>query len=293
MPRVNANNIEIEYETFGDPSSKPLILINGFSSQMIRWEVDFCKQLVEREFYVVRFDNRDVGFSSKLDNLGRANVSKVMKAVQTGESVEVPYALEDMADDVIGLLDALKIKKAHICGMSMGAAITQIIGFRHPSRVLSLVTIMGSTGAPNLPPPTPEAMDGLLNPVPTEREAFIEDSINRRRVLNGPHFPYSEEKERRLAALTFDRGYHIPGIARQLVAIYANGNRKPKLASITAPTLVIHGAIDPLVRVEGGKDTVDGIPGAELMIIEGMGHNIPPEVWTQVIDAIAKNAAKV
>jgi len=290
MPKVNANNIQIEYDTFGDPSSKPILLIMGLGGQMIGWNEEFCEQLVRRGFYVIRFDNRDVGLSTKFAESGVPDVVAAMNAVQAGEDFEAPYALEDMADDAVGLLDALNVDKAHICGVSMGSFISQIVAFRYPSRVLSLTSIMGSTGNPNLPLAEPEGMRLLLTPTPTEREAYIEASIKRRRVFYGSGFPFDEERERINAANSYDRCFYPQGFTRQLVAIITNGNRKPKLASINVPTLVIHGADDPLVPVEGGKDTAEAIPDAKLLIIDGMGHSLPPETWPQIVEAITELA---
>jgi pimeloyl-ACP methyl ester carboxylesterase len=286
MPKAKANDIEIEYETFGDPSLKPLLLIMGLGSQLISWEVELCKNFVEHGFYVIRFDNRDVGLSTKLEELGTPNVAKMYVAAQKGEKVNAPYLLKDMADDVIGL------KKAHICGASMGGMIAQTIALHYPSRVLSLTSIMSSTGNPNLPRPKPEALKILLTPRPTERQAYIEDSVKVWRFLYGPGFPFDENKRRRMAEIAYVRSFYPPGMARQLAAIIASGNRKALLKSVNLPTLVIHGKDDPLVPVEAGKDTAESIPNAELLLIEGMGHSLPPEIWDQIVLAITKNAAK-
>jgi pimeloyl-ACP methyl ester carboxylesterase len=185
----------------------------------------------------------------------------------------------------------LGIRKAHICGISMGSAITQIIGYRHPSRVLSLIPIMGTTGNPGLPQAKPEAMELLLTPSPKEREAYIEHYKKTQRVLWGI-LPYDEEDIIQRALISYDRGNYPPGVARQLVATIANGNRKPRLASVTAPTLVIHGAEDPLIPWEGGKDTARSIPGAELLIIEGMGHCLPRAAWPKIVAAIAEHTSR-
>ncbi len=293
MPKIIANNIEIEYDTFGDPTSNPLLLIMGLGAQMIFWEEEFCELLVNQGFFVIRFDNRDVGLSTKFEEAGVPDIMKLVIAAQRGEKIESPYTLEDMADDAIGLLDALKIDKAHICGASMGAMIVQVIAVRYPSRVLSLTSIMGSTGNPDLPQPKQEAMKVLLTPAPTEREAYIEESVKRWRVPYGTGFPFDVKRRRKMAARAYDRSFYPQSFARQLAAVLASGNRKPTLASIKVPTLVIHGGDDPLVPVEGGKDTAEAIPGAELLIINGRGHSLPPETWPQIVDAIAKNTAKV
>lgn len=274
MPKAKANNIEIEYDTFGDPSSKPLLLVAGLGTQMIWWREEFCEKLVDKGFNVIRFDNRDVGLSTK------------------GKEVSAPYTLEDMADDAIGLLDALNIEKAHICGASMGGGIVQEMAIKYPARILSLTSIMSTTGRADLPPAKPEAMKLLMMPAPEERDGYIEYYVNLWRVLQGSGFPFDEEEGRDMAAKSYDRSFYPPGIDRQVMAISASRSRKPKLASVNVPTQVIHGGDDPVVSVEGGKDTAESIPGAELLIIEGMGHALPPEAWSQIIDAISANADK-
>jgi pimeloyl-ACP methyl ester carboxylesterase len=292
MPKAKANNIEIEYDTFGDPSSKPLLLIMGLGAQMIRWEEEFCEKLVEHGFYVIRFDNRDVGLSTKFDEAGEPDLMKLYMQVAKGEKIESLYTLNDMADDAVGLLTALNIDKAHICGASMGGMIAQTIAYRHPSRVLSLTSIMSSTGNPDLPRPKPEALKVLIQNPPTEREAIIEYGVNSLRIIHGTGFPFDEERARKSVIASYDRSKYRPGYSRQLAATLATGNRTHNLSSISLPTLVIHGSEDPLLSPEGGKDTADAIPGAELLIIEGMGHSIPLEVWPHVMDAITNNASK-
>jgi len=292
MPRVNANNIEIEYDTLGDSSSKPLLLIMGLGAQMIRWEEELLEKFVEHGFYIIRFDNRDVGLSTKFDEAGEPDLMKIYMQVAKGEQIESVYTLNDMADDAVGLLDALNIDKAHICGASMGGMIAQTVAYRHPSRVLSLTSIMSSTGNPDLPRPKPEAMKVLIQPPPTEREAIIEHGVNSLRICHGDGYPFDEERARKSVIAAYDRSNYRPGYSRQLAAILASGNRKQALASVRAPTLVIHGDADPLMTVDGGKDTADAIPGAELLIIEGMGHSLPIEVWPKVLDAITENTNK-
>jgi len=292
MPKAKVNNIEIEYDTFGDPSSKPLLLIMGLGAQLINWDEEFCEKLVERGFFVIRFDNRDVGLSTKFEEAGEPDLMKLFISVQKGEKIEAPYTLEDMADDAVGLLNALNIDKAHICGTSMGGMIAQTVAYRHPSHVLSLTSIMSSTGNPDLPQPKPEALQVLIKPVPEGREAIIEDGVTRMRIIHGSGFPFDEDRARKLAIRSYDRSNYRPGFSRQLAAILATGNRKPAVLSITVPTLVIHGGDDPLLSREGGKDTAEAIAGSELMIIEGMGHSLPPEVWPRVIEAITNNASK-
>ncbi|MHA2284069.1 MAG: alpha/beta fold hydrolase [Promethearchaeota archaeon] len=291
MPKAKVNNIEIEYDTFGDPSSKPLLLVMGLGGQMIAWVDEMCEALANQGFYVIRYDNRDVGLSTKFDEAGLPNLLEIGAAVARGEKPEVPYTLEDMADDGIGVLDDLNVEKAHICGVSMGGMIVQVMAYRHPSRVLSLTSIMSTTGNPDLKQPTPELIQELFAPVPVDREASIEESVRRGRLTYGT-FPYNEEQARILRTAAYDRCFYPQGIMRQAAAISANGNRKPKLGSITVPTLVVHGSEDPLVPVEGGIDTADAIPGAELLILDGMGHSFPPEVAPQILEALVANTNK-
>ncbi|MBI4763888.1 MAG: alpha/beta hydrolase [Deltaproteobacteria bacterium] len=286
MPNVKANGVRIEYDTFGDLSSPPLLLIRGLGTQMTDWEEDFCNLLADQGLFVIRFDNRDVGLSQKFEEGGVPDIMAALSAVMQGLEIQAPYSLDDMADDAIGLLDALEIKKAHIFGISMGSAITQIIGYSHPSRVLSLIPVMGSTGNPDLPPAKPEAMEVLLSPAPEEREAFIEHFKRGQRVIWGS-LPFDEDDINKRAAVSYERSNYPQGVARQLVATISNGNRKPRLTSITAPTLVIHGAADPLIPFEGGRDTAEAIPGAVLLKIEGMGHCLPRAAWPQIVEAIA------
>jgi len=292
MPKAKANNIELEYDTFGDPSSEPLLMIMGLGAQMIRWPEELCEMFVKKGFYVIRFDNRDIGLSTKFDDAGIQDIMKAMMKAQRGKTFDAPYTLNDMADDAAGLLDFLNIEKAHICGASMGGMIAQTFALRHPSRVKSLVSIMSSTGDPGLPQPGPEAMKVLLTPAPTDREANIEHSIKVLRFLYGSGFPFDENYAREFAGRNYDRSFYPDGLNRQLTAILASGSRKEALKATNIPTLVIHGGDDPLVPLEGGKDTAESIPNAELLIIDGMGHSLPPETWEQVTDAIARNARK-
>ena len=293
MPTASANGIKIEYETFGEPSSPPLLLIAGIGGQMIGWDEELCKEWARKGFYVIRFDNRDVGLSTKLKDAGVPDVMAILTARTDGGKVDAPYTLDDMADDSAGLLDALKIDKAHICGISMGGAIAQTIAYRHPSRVRSLTQVYSTTGNPDLPKPKPEIMELLLTPPPEGRESYINYMLKFYRTIAGPGFPFDENWHRKLAGRSYDRAFYGPGKARQFAAIAAHGNRKPLLASITAPTLVIHGADDPLVLVAGGKDSAEAIPGAELMIIEGMGHDMPHgSAWPTIVEAVAAHARK-
>ena len=287
---VEANGIEIVYDTFGEPPAPPMLLIGGLSQQMIAWDEQFCAALAAQGYWVIRFDNRDVGLSTKFDEAGVPDVLALMQAAAQGEAVQAPYVLRDMADDAVGLLDALGIESAHVVGVSMGGMIAQEMAIHYTDRVRTLTSIMSSTGNPDLPPPTPEAMAILVTPAPTDRAGNIESSVQTWRVLNGPVFPLDEDLTRERAGRFFDRGLSPEGTVRQLAAILASGSRKRALQSVTVPALVIHGDADPLVPVEGGIDTADSIPGAELMIIEGMGHSLHPEVAPRIIEAIVRHA---
>jgi pimeloyl-ACP methyl ester carboxylesterase len=284
---AKVDEIEIVYDTFGDSSDPPMLLIMGLGGQMIRWDEAFCQQLAARGHWVIRFDNRDVGLSTKFDE---ADVPNVMALIQ-GETVDVPYKLVDMASDAVGLLDALGIKAADVVGVSMGGMIAQTMAIHYPDRVRTLTSIMSSTGNPSLPQPTSEAMSVLLAPPASSRDEYINNSLKSAKVLHGSHYPVNEEYVRNYSEISYDRCYHPPGFGRQLGAILASGSRNEALGNVETPTLVIHGDADPLVPVEGGKDTAKSIPEAELLIIEGMGHSFPTEVVPQILQAILKHTA--
>ena len=293
MPSVAANGIQIEYETFGNSSGRPLLLIIGLGGHMIHWDADLCKDLAARGHYVVRFDNRDVGLSTKFGETGMPNLPEIFGKFLRGEKVKPPYTLDDMADDAVALLDALNIPKAHLCGMSMGGMIAQTIAIRHPERVLSLTSIYSTTGNPELPQAKPEIIGLLITPPPTERRAFIEHMLVVFKTISGPGFPPNEAWTRKIIGESYDRSFYPEGMARQLVAILTQGNRVPALSSVKVPALVIHGTSDPLISVEGGKDTARAIPGAELMLIEGMGHDLPHGgAWPRIVEAITKHTQK-
>lgn len=292
MPNVAANGIRIEYETHGDPSGRPLLMIMGLGSQLVGWEESFCDQLADAGHWVVRFDNRDVGLSTLFESFGPVNALEVMAKLRDGEPVELPYTLDDMADDTAALMDALKLERAHVLGASMGGMIAQTVAVRHPQRVRSLISVYSSTGNPEVPPASPEAMETLLEPAVDEREAHIEAGLRSWKVICSPGFPFDAERIRDRVTRSFDRCHHPEGSSRQLAAILSAGNRKEALRSVTAPTLVIHGDGDCLVQVEGGRDTADAIPGAELLIFEGMGHDLPRELWPRLVSAISAHTEK-
>lgn len=293
MARATANGIQIEYETFGNSSARPLLLIIGLGAQMIHWDDDLCQDLAKRGHYVIRFDNRDVGLSTKFEEAGVPNLVEIFGKIIQGEKVKPPYTLDDMADDAVGLLDALGIRKAHVCGMSMGGMIAQTVTIRHLPRVLSLTSIYSTTGNPEVPEPKPEVLGLLITPPPREREAYIEHMLRVFKAITGPGFAVDEKWTRKIVAGSYDRCFCPQGLARQLVAILTHGDRGPALASVKVPTLVIHGTDDPLVSVEGGNATAKAVPGAQLMLIEGMGHDLPHGgAWPRIVEAITAHTLK-
>jgi pimeloyl-ACP methyl ester carboxylesterase len=291
MPKANLNQIQLEYETIGESSSEPLLLIAGIGSQLLAWSDDFCKKLAVNGFFVIRFDNRDVGLSTKLNDAGIPDMMEISAAYYRGEKPTLPYTLEDMADDAVGLLDALNVEKAHICGASMGGIIAQIIAYRHPSRVHSLIVMISTTGNPGLPPAKPEIMAQFFAPVPSEREAYIEEMIKRDSLICG-NFEYDKVQRREYRTKEYDRSYYPEGIARQMAAMAVPGNIQPRISSIKAPTLVIHGKEDPFNSIDAAKEIASTIPGAELLLIDGMAHSFPKEILPQIIKAIVSHCNK-
>ena len=289
MPNVKANGIELEYETFGDPARPPVLLIMGLGAQMISWDDDFVGLLVDRGHHVIRFDNRDVGLSSKIE--GGADLSQAIGVAMAGGEVGAPYTLSDMAADAAGLLDALAIPAAHVVGASMGGMIAQTLAVEHPEKVLSLTSIMSSTGDLDVGQPTGEALERLLVRPPDDRDGYVEHSVATSKVIGSPGL-VDEARVRDVAIRSFDRCYLPAGVGRQLLAILASGSRTERLRGIEAPTLVIHGTADPLVQPTGGRRTAEVIPGAELVEIEGMGHDLPRARWPQVVDAICALIAR-
>jgi pimeloyl-ACP methyl ester carboxylesterase len=257
---------------------------------MLLWDEEFCGLLAERGHYVVRFDNRDVGLSTKFDHAGVPDLMQIM--ARGADRSGVAYTLDDMADDAAGLLDALRIDAAHVVGASMGGMIAQTVAYRHAPKTRSLVSIMSSTGNPALPQAKPEAMAVLMTPRPPDRASNVEAVVAAAKVIGSPAYPADEARLRERAGRMYDRAFTPLGTLRQMAAIFAHGNRAPRLGAVTAPTLVIHGAADPLVPVEGGRDTARSIPGAELLEIEGMGHDLPQALWERLADAIASHARK-
>jgi pimeloyl-ACP methyl ester carboxylesterase len=287
---ARANGIDLCYEIFGDANAEPMLLIMGLGGQMVLWDDDFCRQLAGRGFRVIRFDNRDIGKSSHLSGGKPLTPMELLKLRFLKIPIAATYKIHDMAEDAVGLLDVLGIRSAHVVGMSMGGMIAQEIAISHPQRVRSLTSIMSTTGNPKIPPPTREVTAVLMAPPPATREEYFVRFAQTWKVLRVGSFPEDEARDHARAERTFERGLNPAGVGRQFRAILASGSRKERLRQVKAPTLVIHGTVDPLVHPMGGKDTAASISGARLLMIEGMGHALPIPMWPQIIDAIDKHA---
>ena len=287
---AKSNGVELCYDIFGDTNAEPMMLIMGLGAQMIFWDDEFCRDLASRGFRVIRFDNRDIGLSTKMTGGKPLNALDMLKLRIFKIAPQASYKLWDMANDVIGLMDVLGVKKAHIVGLSMGGAIAQEIAMNHAERVLSLTSIMATSGNPKLPNPTREAMAMLFAPAPKTKDEYFERFATNWKILRGASFPVDEAKDQARAEQTYARGLNPAGVGRQLRAIMASGDRSSRLRGVKARTLVIHGTIDPLVPPEHGKAVAGIIPGAKLLLIEGMGHALPMPMWPIVINAIADHA---
>ena len=284
MPQANTNGIQLEYETFGEASGRPLVLTMGLGAQMVLWDESFCEALADRGHYVLRFDNRDVGLSTKFEETGTPDLMALM--LKPDEAPEPAYTLDDMADDTAGLIDALALDSAHVVGASMGGMIVQTLAIRHRDKVRSLTSIMSTTGNRDLPPGDPSVAARLVMPAPQSREEAIERSVDTFRIIGSPGFEFDEAKVRDNATRSYDRCFMPSGQARQLAAIIGQPNRVPELEKLDLPALVVHGEADPLVPVAGGKDTADAIPGADLWLVGGMGHDLPSAIQGELTDRI-------
>ncbi|MFK7917619.1 MAG: alpha/beta fold hydrolase [Ilumatobacter sp.] len=284
MPTTQVNDIEICYESFGPDDAPPLLLVMGLGAQMVLWSPGFISELLDRGFRVIRFDNRDVGLSSKTAG-DPPDVMALYAQSLAGEPVEAPYTLSTMASDAVGLLDALDIPAAHIVGASMGGMIVQMIAIEHADRVLSLTSIMSTTGASDVGQPDPAAIGALLTPAPVERDASIASNVETTRIIAGSLF--DEDEARARARETYDRCFHPAGPAFQIAAIAATGDRTERLTKVDLPTLVIHGREDPLVTLSGGEATAAAVPGADLLVFGQMGHDVPKAYWSRIADAIS------
>jgi pimeloyl-ACP methyl ester carboxylesterase len=274
--------IELAYERFGDPADPPLLLVMGLATQMLGWPDELCAGLAERGLHVIRFDNRDIGLSTHLHDAPPPD----MAAAMTGDTSSASYTLSDMARDTAGLLDALGLDSAHVVGASMGGMIAQTLAIEHPARVRTLTSIMSTTGDPGVGGANEEALGVLLAPPARDRAAAIERTLATYRVIGSPAYELDEPALRERAGLAFDRAYDPAGVARQLLAILASGDRTPRLRELDLPVLVLHGAEDPLVRVSGGRATAAAIPGAKLVEFDGMGHDLPRALWPAITDRI-------
>jgi pimeloyl-ACP methyl ester carboxylesterase len=289
--RAPTNGIELEYETFGDPADPTLLLVHGLGAQMVSWHPDFCHGLADRGFHVVRFENRDVGLSSKVDDHDVDVVATMLAAFADGP-VDAPYELADMAADAWGLLDHLGVDQAHLMGASMGGMIVQQMAIDRPERVLTLTSHMSTTGDPDVGQPTAEAISVLLEPAPVEREANIAKAVEQSRFLAGPvHADDDWARER--ATLSYDRCFHPEGVSRQLLAVLVASPRSAALRGLDVPALVIHGEIDPLIDVSGGERTAECLAGSEFLRLEDTGHDLPRYFWASVIQHVTALAARV
>ena len=294
MPRTtvrttNPDTIEVEYETFGSSDDPALLLVMGFTAQLIAWDADFCEQLAAKGHHVVRFDNRDCGLSTKLDGQ-QVDLMAVMEAAAAGQAVPpTPYTLSDMANDAFGLLDALGIERAHVLGASMGGMIGQTMAIERPERVLSLISVMSSSGNLQVGTATEEARNALMTPPPTEREAYVANSARAAVWASKKHVDLERLAYR--AGLAFDRSFYPDGAPRQLAAVYASGDRTEALGQVRVPTLVIHGRDDTLIQPDGGEHTAAAIPEANLLLLAHMGHDLPQPLWPTIIDAVISHTS--
>jgi pimeloyl-ACP methyl ester carboxylesterase len=293
MPQIASNGIQIEYALSGPDQGRPLLLIHGVGAQLVRWPDALCEDFAARGFRVIRFDNRDVGLSTHMHEAGRPDLSAILAAKQRGEVPALPYTLSDMAADTFGLLDALGIPAAHVVGVSLGGMIVQQMAIERPERILSMTIVMSQSGHPDLPPPDPAALATLAAPAPDpalDREAYLAHSVALNKALGSPLYPTGEAELRRFAGLAADRAYDPAGSLRQMAAGRAAPDRSPVLARIDIPTLVIHGVDDALMPVAAGEQLARIIPGAWLLAIKGMSHDLPDQLGSLFAGAIAANA---
>jgi pimeloyl-ACP methyl ester carboxylesterase len=292
MPRAKSNGIEIEYETFGNHGDPAMLLISGWSVQMLSWNERFCRLLADLGLFVIRFDNRDVGLSTHLHGV-EADTAGAMAAFLAGDPVPpMPYDLSDMANDSIGLLDALGVGKAHVVGASMGGMIAQTISIEYPHRVLSLVSIMSSTGEPGYGQAAPEATEALMVPPPTEREAYGEHIVRIGRVI-GSKTHFDPDALRARAVASFDRCFDPDGALRQMGAPFSSGAKRAEhLPTLRVPTLVIHGRQDSLIAPDAGERTAELIPGAQLLLLDDAGHDLPEPLWPEIVAAVGEHVRR-
>ncbi|MEE4199697.1 alpha/beta fold hydrolase [Erythrobacter sp.] len=291
MPHIEANDLELFYEEQGDRDGEPMLLVMGLGAQMTLWPDEFVEALVGHGFRVIRFDNRDIGLSQKMEGAKAPRPVLQVLRKRVGFPASVPYTLKDMADDAAGLLDALGIDRAHVVGASMGGMIAQLMAIHHGDRLLSLTSIMSTTGHAKLPQAEKSAIDALTKPLPSlEEEAVVEHGLNIARNIGSPGYPFDHERQRERTLTNVRRSVYPPGLPRQLAAIIDDGDRRERLAKVSVPTLVLHGEDDPLVKLEAGEDTAKHIPGAKLVTYPGWGHDLPPELIEPLASEIAQHA---
>ena len=295
MPKAYVNNIQIEYETFGKHSQPKVLLIYGLSGQLIHWPAKFCIKLADHGFHVIRFDNRDTGLSTKFDELGANEAMEIKNALVRGEEIPVPYSIEDMANDALGLLDFLNIEKAHICGMSMGGFIAQTLAVNHAFRLLSLTSIYSHTGKKRAFPPDRKVAEFMMALTPEKKNAYIEHMLKFLKMIFGTGLAFNKKFHLNLIAQSYDRCFCPEGVVRQNLAIMTQKDRTQELKKLKIPTLVIHGDEDPLIPIAGGKATADAIPDAKLKIINGMGHEVPnlDAYWSDILDEMISHMDKI
>jgi pimeloyl-ACP methyl ester carboxylesterase len=293
MARASANGVEIEWDARGPDNAPAVLLIMGLGGQMTRWSDAFMDALVDHGLRAIRFDNRDVGLSTKFDGAGLPDLPAIGAAMLAGMTPAVAYTLEHMAADAVAVLDAAGVDRAHVVGASMGGMIAQLVATEHPERVLTLTSIMSSTGNPALPRATDAANAVLMTrPEGSDMDSLVAHGVKSAKVIGSPGYPTDEAVLAERVRADAERMHYPPGFARQFAAIMANGDRRSRLAGVRAPTLVIHGVDDPLVPVEGGRDTAASIPGATLMEVPGMGHDLPAALIGRITDAIAEHAKR-
>lgn len=295
MTQAKSNGIMLEYERSGPADGPPILLIHGVGAQLVRWPRSFCDALAAAGFHVIRFDNRDIGLSSHMDDAPIPDIAAIMAAKARGETPALPYTLSDMAADTAGLMDALGIDSAHVIGVSLGGMVAQTLAIEHPARVRSLAILMSDSGNPDLPPSTPAALLALATPAPDPRmdeEGYLLHSIALNRTLGSPAYPTPEPDLRAFATKAARRSYNPAGNTRQFAAARGGPDRRPALGRLRQPTLVIHGADDPLLTVDGGQDVARHVPGAWLLVLSGMGHDMPDELTDIFVSTISANTRR-
>jgi pimeloyl-ACP methyl ester carboxylesterase len=278
----------IYYETFGDPADPTLVLVNGLGSQCINYRVEWCQRFVAKGFHVVRMDNRDVGLSTIFDHV-EPDLAGMLQAVSEGRTPEVAYTLSDMGADVVAVLDALDVERAHVMGLSMGGMIVQTLAIEHPDRLLTMTSVMSTTGDPDVGQSTPKAQARLFGPGATDRASAIANHLAGLAVWGSPGL-VDEERQAQYAGEAFDRSFHPAGVARQIIGVGASGSRAEALRTVSVPTLVLHGSADTLIDPSGGRATAEAIPGARFELIEGMGHDYPEVFWDRWVGLVAEHA---